>query len=320
MNKILVTGTSGFVGAALSSNLSNSGSIVIGAVRSQDNLSKILNKNLKIYKIGDIDSKTDWSDPLNNAEYIIHCAGVTNIKKIENDKLNECRLVNVEGTSNLAEQAARRGIKRFIFLSSIKVNGERTFKSKNFKYNDTPMPEDAYAISKWEAEKILWEISARTGLEVVIIRAPLIYGPGVKGNFLNLLNLIAKKIPLPLLNIYNLRSFVGIDNLIDLIICCITSPGAPGNTFLVSDNEDISTPDLINKIAKIMGKTHRLIPFPIFLLNFTGIILNKSSEIERLTGSLQVDISHTIEKLGWRPPESLDKNLCKMVKWYLNKR
>jgi nucleoside-diphosphate-sugar epimerase len=320
VNKILVTGTSGFVGAALSSNLSNSGSIVIGAVRSQDNLSKILNKNLKIYKVGNIDSKTDWSDPLNNAEYIIHCAGVTNIKKIENDKLNECRLVNVEGTRNLALQAASRGIKRFIFLSSIKVNGEQTFKSKNFKYNDIPMPVDAYAISKWEAEKILWEISARTGLEVVIIRAPLIYGPGVKGNFLNLLNLIAKKIPLPLLNIYNLRSFVGIDNLIDLIICCITSPRAPGNTFLVSDNEDVSTPDLINKIAKIMGKPHRLIPFPIFLLNFAGIILNKSSDIKRLTGSLQVDISNTIEKLGWKPSASLDKNLCKMVKWYLNKR
>lgn len=320
MNKILVTGTSGFVGGALSSNLSNSGSIVIGTVRSQDNLSKILNKNLKIYKIGNIDSKTDWSNPLNEVEYIIHSAGMTNIKKIENDKLSAYRLVNVEGTRNLAEQAVSRGIKRFIFLSSIKVNGERTFKSKNFKYNDTPMPEDAYAISKWEAEKVLWEISARTGLKVIVIRAPLIYGAGVKGNFLNLLNLIAKKIPLPLLKISNLRSFVGIDNLIDLIICCINSSSAPGNTFLVSDNEDVSTPDLINKIAKIMGKTYRLMPFPIFLLNFAGFILNKTSEIERLTGSLQIDISHTIEKLGWRPPTSLDENLCKMVNWYLNKQ
>ena len=319
MNKILITGSSGFVGGALSSSLSDSGSTVIEAVRSQDNLSKSLNKNSNIFSVGNIDSRTDWSEPLNQAKYIIHCAGITNMKKIKNDKLNTYRLVNVEGTRNLAEQAASRGIKRFIFLSSIKVNGERTFEPKKFKYNDVPMPEDAYAISKWEAEQTLWEISVRTGLEVVIIRSPLVYGAQVKGNFLNLLNLIAKKIPLPLLRISNRRSFVGIDNLIDLVICCITDARAPGNTFLVSDDEDISTPELIKKIAKIMGKRERLIPFPVFLLNFTGIIFNKSSEIDRLTGSLQVDISHTTQKLGWRPPESLDKNLCKMVKWYLNK-
>jgi len=182
------------------------------------------------------------------------------------------------------------------------------------------MPVDAYAISKWEAEKILWEISARTGLEVVIIRAPLIYGPGVKGNFLNLLNLIAKKIPLPLLNIYNLRSFVGIDNLIDLIICCIEHPKAGGKTFLVSDGEDLSTSDLIIKLSKFMDKSPRLFQVPQLIIQLIGRLVGKSSEIERLLGSLRVDNSYTREILGWSPALSLDESLAKTVRWYLQNR
>ena len=179
------------------------------------------------------------------------------------------------------------------------------------------MPEDAYGISKLEAENILMELSDRTGLEIVIIRAPLVYGEGVKGNFLRLLTLINNNIPLPFANINNIRSLVGLDNLIDLIICCLDHPKAAGNTFLVSDNESISTTELIKKIRRVMGKSPKLFPFPLIIFNLLGRLVGRSNEVNKLLGSLKVDISHTRQVLGWSPIISLDDGLSKTVQWYL---
>ena len=241
-------------------------------------------------------------------------------EKKQTDSLNAYRIINVDGTINLAKQAVAIGIKRLIFLSSIKVNGEETIASKSFKYNDISQPEDAYGISKWEAEQTLLEIFKQTGLEVVIIRPPLVYGEGVKGNFLRLLDIVYKQIPLPFAKINNLRSFVSLDSLIDLIICCIEHPKAGGKTFLVSDGEDLSTSDLIIKLSKFMDKSPRLFQVPQLIIQLIGRLVGKSSEIERLLGSLRVDNSYTREILGWSPALSLDESLAKTVRWYLQNR
>jgi nucleoside-diphosphate-sugar epimerase len=226
----------------------------------------------------------------------------------------------VDGTRNLANQAVAIGIKRFIFLSSIKVNSEGTIASKSFKYNDISQPADAYGISKWEAEQALLEISKQTGLEVVIIRPPLVYGEGVKGNFLRLLDLVYKQMPLPFAKINNLRSFIALDSLTDLIICCIDHPQAGGKTFLVSDGEDLSTLDLIKKLSKFMNKSPRLFQVPQLIIQLIGRLVGKSLEVKRLLGSLRVDNSHTREILGWSPTLSLDESLEKTVRWYLKNR
>jgi nucleoside-diphosphate-sugar epimerase len=230
------------------------------------------------------------------------------------------RKVNVDGTKNLAEQAAAFGVKRFIFLSSVKVNGEQTIGSSSFQHNDISRPEDAYGISKWEAEQELWKISKRTGLEVVIIRSPLVYGEGLKGNFLRLLDLVYKGVPLPFLRVENSRSFVGLDNLIHLIALCINHPKAPGETFLISDGEDISTPELIRKLTRAMEKSSRLFPASVSLIKLISDLIGKSSEAKRLLGNLRVDSSRTRKVLGWSPPFSLDEGLKKTVQWYLKQR
>ena len=200
------------------------------------------------------------------------------------------------------------------------MNGEQTIDSSCFKYNDISKPEDAYARSKCEAEQALLEISNKTKLEVVIIRPPLVYGEGVKANFLRLLDLVYKGMPLPFFNINNSRSFIGLDNLVDLIIHCIDHPKATGKTFLVSDDEDISTPDLIRKLSKIMGRSARLFSFPISILKLMGYLIGKTPEVNRLIGSLRVNSSRTRKILEWNPPFSLDEGLEKTVRWYLKNR
>ena len=224
------------------------------------------------------------------------------------------RKVNVDGTINLAKQASISGIRRFIFLSSIKVNGERTIGNLSFKYNDISNANDSYSISKWEAEQQLWELSKKTGLEVVIIRVPLVYGPGVKGNLERLIKLINFGIPLPFSLIKNERSLIGIDNLIDLIIRCIEHKNASGKTLLVSDDETFSTPDLLKIIANSMGRSVRLFPFPIILLKILGFILGRSNEVNRLVGSLKVDIEYTKNILNWKPPVSVQKGIQRMLR------
>ncbi len=319
MTKILITGATGFVGRALFKNLKSKKKYLIH-LSARTNQEKLFEGG-KAFNIGEIDFNTNWNDALDGVDCIVHCAARAHMsEKKQTDSLNSYRRVNVDGTINLAKQAMAIGIKRFIFLSSIKVNGEGTIASKSFKYNDISQPEDAYGISKWEAEQALLEISKQTGLEVVIIRPPLVYGEGVKGNFLRLLNLVYKRIPLPFAKINNLRSFIALDNLIDLIICCIDHPKAAGKTFLVSDSEDLSTTDLIIKLFKLMDKSPRLFQVPQLIIQLIGRLAGKSLEVKRLLGSLRVDNSYTREILGWSPALSLDESLEKTVRWYLKNR
>jgi nucleoside-diphosphate-sugar epimerase len=319
MTKILITGATGFVGKALFENL-KSRKKYLAHLTTRTNEEKLLDGG-KVFNIGEIDSNTNWKDALDGVSCIVHCAARAHMtEKKQTDLLDAYRRINVDGTRNLAKQAAGIGIKRFIFLSSVKVNGEETIASKSFKYDDISQPEDAYGITKWEAEQALLEISKQTGLEVVIIRPPLVYGEGVKGNFLRLLDIVYKQIPLPFAKINNLRSFIALDNLIDLIICCIEHPKAAGKTFLVSDGQDLSTTDLIRKLSKFMNKSPRLFQVPQLIIQLIGRLVGKSSEIKRLFGSLRVDNSYTREILEWSPVLSLDESLEKTVRQYLKNR
>lgn len=318
MTKICVTGATGFIGSKLSLKLSQLSYDVLAPVRNLSSSSLSLNQNLQYIKVEKEDSNLNYSKILKQVDTVIHCAARTHVvKEVEKSPQIAYQKINVEETLNLATQAASFGVKRFIFLSSIKVNGEKTLRSESFKHNDIAMPEDAYGVSKLEAEKVLRELSDRTGLEIVIIRAPLVYGEGVKGNFLRLLNLTNKKIPLPFARINNIRSLVGLDNLIDLIICCIDHPKAAGQIFLISDNESISTPELIKRIGAAMGKSTRLFPVPLSIFKLLGRLMGKSYEVDKLLGSLMVDTSHTRQILGWKPILSLDDGLNKTVQWYL---
>jgi nucleoside-diphosphate-sugar epimerase len=230
---------------------------------------------------------------------------------------NIYRQSNVESTRKIAEHAVKAGVKRFIFLSSLKVNGESKFNNYNNKIitiDDKPNPEDEYARSKLEAENVLLEIAKKTNLEVVIIRLPLVYGYGVKGNLLKLIKLIKIGAPLPFSLIKNKRSMIGINNLIDMLLICINHPSAVGKTFFVSDGKDLSTQELIHCIASAMGSKVNLFPLPISFLKFAGYIVGKNSEIDRLIGSLQVDISHTSELLNWKPNISVEEGIRMMVK------
>lgn len=224
--------------------------------------------------------------------------------------LVEFQRVNVEGTLNLAKQAAETGVRRFVFVSSVKVNGEGTAAGHPFTASDTAAPQDPYGISKMEAEQGLCQIAADTGMEVVIVRPPLIYGPGVKANFASLMRAVQRGIPLPLASVtHNRRSFVALDNLVDLLITCIDHPAAANQTFLVSDGEDLSTADLLRRLGQAMEKPARLIPVPPSLLQVGANLLGKGDMAQRLLGNLQVDISHTRNTLNWHPPISVDEGL-----------
>jgi len=230
--------------------------------------------------------------------------------------INFYKLVNVDATKRLAEQAVEAGIKRLVFLSSIKVNGEstdRNNKRKKFSHNDSLDPRDLYAISKLEAEKALWKISSRTGLEVVVVRLPIVYGYGVKGNLARLIKLVRSGIPLPLSIVKNQRSMIGIDNLADLLIRCIDHPQGIGKTFLASDGEDLSTPELIRLIALAIGRKANLFPVPLFSLKFLSSILGRREEVDRLVGSLRIDNNYTKKILNWTPPLSVKEGIRRMV-------
>jgi len=313
MKKILVTGASGFIGSALCSELVKSDFIVCGIGRNLDN--SLNNCGYEYVSIGDINSQTNWKNILEKVDCIIHCAGRAH-KMSENKELDLYHLVNTKGTIRLAEEAVKAGVKRLIFLSSAKVNGESTGKINNkeiFTNKDKPEPQDSYSISKLRAEEALWEISAKKGLEVTVVRLTLVYGKEVKGNLKNLIKLVKLGIPLPLSMVKNKRSMIGIDNLINLLIRCIDHPQACGKTFLVSDGEDLSTQKLINYIAKSMGLKARLFPVPLTILKFLGFIFGKQKEVNRLTGSLRVDNNHTQKVLNWKPPLSVEEGIRRMV-------
>jgi nucleoside-diphosphate-sugar epimerase len=230
------------------------------------------------------------------------------------DPLIAYRQVNVAGTENLARQAVEHGVRRLVFLSSIKVHGEET--AVPYTEQHLAAPQDPYGASKLEAEKILHEISTETGLEVVIIRPPLVYGPGVKANFLNLLKIVERGVPLPLASITNARSLVYLGNLIDAIVTCATHPRAAGQTFLVSDGEDVSTPQLIRQLATALDRPARLLPFPPSLMRLAGKLTGKSMAVDRLLGSLVVDSGKIRRELGWKPPYTMAEGLAETAKWY----
>jgi nucleoside-diphosphate-sugar epimerase len=299
--KILITGQNGFIGNALFNLLQQQKHQVRGTVRNK----KKIQKNKDILVVGNIGPTTDWRAALADIEVVIHLANRAHIlnEKVA-DPLAIFRQINVAGTIQLAKQAVESGVKRFIFVSSIKVNGEQTNKHP-FTASDKPNPQDPYAISKLEAEKALYEISAKSSMEIIIIRPPLVYGQGVKGNFERLTRLIKTGIPLPFASISNKRSLISLENLVQILAKTVTHSKVANQTLLVSDREDLSTPQLIKKIAASIGKPARLFPFPIKLLKALGRLTGQSEIINRLTENLQIDgLSH----LG-SDPKSSDKGV-----------
>jgi len=308
---ILVTGAAGFVGSALLPVLLSQFHAVTGVGRRAHDKS---HARLRSFGVGNIDGATKWSTELLGADAVIHLAARVHIMRdSESDPLAEFRRVNTEGTLNLARQAAAAGVRRFIFLSTIKVNGEATHYGCPFTTSDLPAPQDPYGISKHEAEVGLREIARTTGMQVVNIRPTLVYGRGAKENFKSLMSLVARGLPLPLGSINNFRSFVGIDNLVDFIVTCLEHPAAANETFLVSDGEDLSTPDLIRRMARAMNRPARLLSVPVWALKAGASLLGKGDAMQRLCGNLQVDISKSRELLGWSPPVSVDEGLRRAV-------
>jgi nucleoside-diphosphate-sugar epimerase len=264
---------------------------------------------MEVIQVGTVDGSTDWRQALAGVDVVIHLAARTHaVRERRGGDLADYRLVNVDGTRRLAEAAAQSGVRRIVFVSSIKVNGERT-SGRPFQAGDVPAPEDAYGISKWEAEQVVAEVAGRAGLESVVIRPPLVYGPGAGGNFARLCQAIRRGFVLPLGAVDNRRSLVALDNLVDLIVSCVAHTAAPGGTFLVSDGEDISTPDLIRRIAEAMGTRARLLPVSPNVLRVAGHLTGRNAEIGRLLGSLQVDIEDTRQILDWAPAVTLDQGL-----------
>ena len=303
----LVTGANGFIGSALCSRLRRDGVSVRGAVR-------LLTSQIdgtESLAIGSISSETDWTSVLRNVDQVVHLAARVHVMNDKSpDPLAEFRRVNVEGTANFARQAAAAGVKRFVFLSSIKVNGEFTEAGQLFTADDVPAPGDPYGVSKHEAEQLLRQIAAETGMEVVIIRPLLVYGHGVKANFESMMRWLARGVPLPLAAVTeNRRSLLALDNLVDLIVTCLNHPAAANQTFLVGDDEDLSTAELLKRMGAAMGRPARLFYIPPALLKLGATSLNKSGIYQRLCSSLQLDITKTRQLLGWTPPLSVDEGL-----------
>jgi len=316
-HRILLTGASGFVGKAVLGKLLERGEAVIVALRHG---SEVQGKGAEQFRFVQLDGGTEWKAALDRVDTVIHSAARVHVMNdTDRDPLATFRRVNVEGTLNLARQAAKAGVKRFIFISSIKVNGEGTPKGRPYTADDQPAPSDPYGISKREAEDALRSLALESGMEVVIIRPVLVYGPGVKANFLSMMRWLAKGVPLPLGAIDNRRSLVALDNLADLIATCVDHPNAANQTFLVSDGEDLSTSALLRRMALALGRPARLIPVPAGLLKFGCSILGKRSLSQRLCGSLQVDIEKNRSLLGWTPPVSVDEALRLTARNYQGK-
>ena len=309
MPKILVTGASGFVGKSLTDELFRQCYAIGAAVRS----TKSQINNAEVVVVGEIDGNTDWTNALRSVDVVIHLAARVHVmKESVANPLAEFRKVNVDGTQQLAESAANAGVKRFVYVSSVKVNGEQTDLSP-FTELDIPNPQDPYGVSKWEAEQALHKISAETNLEVVIVRSPLVYGANVKGNFAQMMKVLAKGIPLPLSAVRNLRSLVYIENLVSALILCSTHPNAAGKAYLVSDGEDVSTAELLRQLGEAMGQPARLFACSPTLLKLAGRLIGKTEQLDRLLGSLQVDSSKIRGELGWVPPVSFAEGIKKTV-------
>ena len=313
---LLVTGANGFVGQALCEEAIQQEYSLISVTRKIFDLPG----QLQNVVVQNYEQSLALSKALSQVDVVIHLAARVHVmNESENDALSAYRLVNVQNTVVLANAAAAAGVKRFIYLSSVKVNGEETFPGKPFTADDLPLPQDPYGVSKLEAETALLELSKASGMEVVIIRPPLVYGPGVGANFAAMMRVVSSGIPLPLGAIENQRSMVAIGNLVDLILLCTQHPLAPGKVFLASDDQDISLSNLLRKLIAIMKVRTLLIPIPVPLIRFIAQVLGKGNVAQRLCGSLQVDIQKTKDLLGWRPPFTLDQGLQKTVRWYEKK-
>ncbi|MCW2292130.1 nucleoside-diphosphate-sugar epimerase [Pseudomonas sp. BIGb0408] len=309
MKRIMVTGGSGFVGRTLLERLHQEGHELIAPSRSPLTQAPVSVVNPLV---GGLAADVDWTTSLEGVSVVIHSAARVHVMNdTAADPLVEFRKANVDGTLSLARQAAAAGVQRFVFISSIKVNGEGTQPGHAYRADDTPAPQDPYGVSKMEAEQGLRSLANETGMQVVIIRPVLVYGPGVKANFRSMMSWLRKGIPLPLGATGNKRSLVAVDNLVDLIATCIDHPAAANQTFLVSDGEDLSTTQLLQRMGNALGRPARLLPVPATLLQAGAAMLGRRAIAQRLCGSLQVDIAKTRELLGWTPPVSVDDALRK---------
>lgn len=307
---ILLTGANGFVGRAALAEAKKHGISLKATLRRADVVF-----DGESCAVGDIGPDTEWLGALVGIDAVIHAAARVHVMNDQaSNPLAEFRRVNVEGTLNLARQAVEAGVTRFVFVSSVKVNGESTLPGQLFRPDDTFVPLDPYGLSKYEAEAGLRALATETGLEVTIVRPPLVYGPGVKANFAAMVHWLSRGMPLPLgAVVNNRRSLVGLDNLVDLLLLCATHPAAANQTFMASDGEDVSTADLLRRIGAALGKPAKLLPVPVGMLKLGAAALGKADVAQRLLGSLQVDISKNHRLLGWQPPVSLDDGLKKVV-------
>jgi len=310
---VLVTGAGGFVGLRLCARLAAAGHRVKAAVRHESAALAAIAPAVEVVRVGDIGPDTDWQAALAGVDMVVHLAARAHVMNDRaSDPLAAYRQVNVAGSERLARAAAGAGVKRLIYMSSIKVNGEATVDAP-FRESDAPAPLDAYGQSKWEAEQALSRIAAETGLAVTVLRPPLIYGPGVKGNLARLLAWIERGLPLPFASVVNRRSLVYVDNLIDATLAVMRHP-APGSLYLLSDGQDLSTPQLIHALARGLGKTPRLLPFPPSLLRLAGACTGQGDAIARLVGSLRIDASRIAAELGWRPTHNPEEGLILTAK------
>ncbi|NDJ61560.1 MAG: NAD-dependent epimerase/dehydratase family protein [Chloroflexi bacterium] len=307
---ILITGANGFIGQHVCRYFAAQGHTVRAAVRTADRAVAATESVM----VGDIGPQTQWEPALAGTRAVVHLAGRAHVinETTDDDPLSLFREVNVEGTRTLAQAAAAVGVERFVFVSSIGVNGD----SGTFTEASPPAPHADYAVSKWEAEQALTEIADATGLAVTVVRPPLVYGPGAPGNFARLLRWVARGVPLPLANTNNRRSFVGVVNLADFLLRCVDHPAAMGELFLISDAEAISTTDLIRQMAAALDRSARLFPFPEPLLRAAGRIANRERLIDQLFGTLVVDAQKARDQLGWSPPQSLSAGLADVAQWY----
>lgn len=311
--RVLITGASGFVGGAVLRRLSEEGLPVRGTYRTRPMHSVPGDACLS----PGLSSDSCWHDLLEDVSVVVHTAARVHVMKdFAQDPLTEFRTVNVDGTLTLARQAATAGVKRFIFISSIKVNGEETVDGRRFNADSQPAPVDPYGISKYEAELGLKKVSDETGLEVVIIRPVLVYGPGVKGNFLSMMKWLDRGVPLPFGAINNKRSLVFLDNLVDLISVCLVHPAAAGQVFLASDGHDLSTSSLLRRLSLALGRPARLLPVPSALIELFARLIKRGAIAQRLCGSLQVDIEKNQRLLDWKPPVSVDDGLASVASYY----
>ena len=305
---VLLTGATGFVGAALIERLARMGD---GRIRAcTRDAGAVFPDTVETFVIDDLSSQTCWDHAFDSVSVVVHAAARVHVMhETAADPLQEFRRVNVDGTLHLARCAARAGVKRFVFISSIKVNGEATLPGKAFSESDVPAPSDPYGISKLEAEQGLFALAEETGMEVVVVRPPLVYGPGVGANFLSMMRWLRRGVPLPLGAIQNRRSLVALDNLTDLVAVCTAHPAAANQVWLAADGEDLSTSQLLRRMGQALGKPARLLPVPVWMLSTVCAVIGRRGFAQRLCGSLQVDISKARLLLGWVPPLSVDEGL-----------